>query len=79
MGASAFLLGIACYGFDVTENVKTSLNTSDIEALSSCEIYKENNNTLLLQCMGEEGRCITTKWGYVLECSGKKVYPTEKK
>ena len=72
-GTSVFLLGIICNEFGITESVQTSMNLSNVEAISSCEI--EKNGTIYLQCTGEEGVCTTSKWGYTLTCSGKKNAP----
>ena len=64
------------FGIINTENNTYTCDLSaNVEAISSCEITKDNKT--LLMCSGEKERCRTTKWGYTLECSGKKVLPED--
>lgn len=76
-GVSVFFSGMIYYCFGTIENPKTGLNLSDVEAISSCEITKKGSNTILLLCTGEKDLCQTSKWGYTLTCSGKKVVPED--
>lgn len=73
--AAAFLFGIKWNSTGTLENLKNSLRLTDAEAITSCEIVKKNDGTVLLRCASDEGLCKTTKWGYELSCSGTKVYP----
>lgn len=46
----------------------------DVKA--SCEIVNKKGD-VIFECVGEEGKCSTTKFGYTLECSGAIVEETE--
>ena len=76
-GVSVFFSGMIYYGFGAIENPKTSLNLSDVEAITSCEITKNGGKTIMLLCTGEKDLCQTSKWGSTLTCSGKKVVPED--
>lgn len=47
------------------------LTLDNVEAISACEITRKDKT--IFECIGEEGTCSETKFGYTLTCSGKKV------
>lgn len=72
-----FILSLASFGLVVGYNAHTrqkaitsDLTMENVEAIAACEITKGDN--VKFACLGEEGECKISGFGYELTCSGTK-------
>lgn len=60
--ASALIISHSITSFELFHN--------DVEALSKCEITKNDGQIVIFECVGEDGECTLSRWGFTLTCSG---------